>query len=121
MVIVELFRFPDSEIQQLHLYIALDPSEILYKVISASEQTTKFFTFPVRHYDTLQSVILQLSRYQLRIYLIGLGMFLFALSMNVCRIDYQTSLTVTLKTTMSVVTATTSFISYGNFILLEMF
>ena len=57
MVVVELLGLLDTEIQQLHLDIALDPAKILYQIVTTTEKTSEFFPFDIGHINTLQPTV----------------------------------------------------------------
>jgi len=110
MIVIELLWLFDTEIQQLHLDITLDPAKVLDQIITTTEKTSEFLAVDIGHMDTLQSTILEFPGNQLRIYLIGLGMFLLALSMDIGRVHYQRTPTIRFKGTMRRITATTCLV-----------
>src|SRR5680860_20469 len=106
MVVIEFLRLPDAEIQQLHLYVTLYTPEILDKIVPSPEQASQFLTFDIRNDDTIQTAVLELPCYKLRIYPIRFGVLLLALSVDIGRVHDQRTPTIALETTVCTITAT---------------
>ena len=121
MVVIELLRLLDPEIQQLHLDVALDPPEILHKIVPSPEKTTKFFALLIRDNNTLQTTILQFPADQLRIDPIRLRMALLPLAMDISWVHHQTSPIITLETTVGMIAAATRLVGNTYFMAREMF
>ncbi len=89
MIVIEFLGFLDTEIQQLHFYVTLDPTEILDQIVATTEKAPQFFPIDIGYMNAFQATVLKFPGNQLRIDLIGLGMFLIAFPVDIGRVDHQ--------------------------------
>ena len=71
--------------------------------------------------NALQTAIFQFPADQLRIDLIGLGMLLLALAMDISRVGHQGTPTVALETTVGMIATATCLVGHTYFVAREMF